>query len=253
MTNSPSLPRGSLALHERGVVIVPTYNERENITRIVPLILTQDERLDVLVVDDNSPDGTGQLADAMAAADPRVHVLHRANKEGLGKAYLAGFDWALARPYQYIFEMDADFSHDPSHLPEFLAAIRNADLVLGSRYRDGKVTVVNWPISRLLLSYAANIYARRVTGLRLWDGTGGFKCFRRQVLEAIPLTEVKSNGYAFQIEMSFRAWKKKFRIAEIPIVFHDRTEGQSKMSKGIVREAVWMVWRLRYWSIRNWV
>lgn len=253
MSNTPSPPRGSLAVHERAVVIVPTYNERENITRIVPLILAQDERIDVLVVDDNSPDGTGQLADAMAAANSRVNVLHRANKEGLGKAYLAGFDWALAHPYEYIFEMDADFSHDPVHLPEFLAAIQTADLVLGSRYRDGKVTVVNWPISRLLLSYAANIYARRVTGLRLWDGTGGFKCFRREVLQAIPLKEVKSNGYAFQIEMSFRAWKKKFRITEIPIVFHDRTEGQSKMSKGIVREAVWMVWRLRYWSVRNWV
>lgn len=253
MSNSPSPARGSLAVHERAVVIVPTYNERDNITRIVPLILAQDERLEVLVVDDNSPDGTGQLADEMAAASPRVHVLHREQKAGLGKAYLAGFDWALARPYEYIFEMDADFSHDPSHLTEFLAAIQNADLVLGSRYRDGKVTVVNWPITRLLLSYAANIYARRVTGLRLWDGTGGFKCFRRKVLEAIPLKEVKSNGYAFQIEMSFRAWKKGFRIAEIPIVFHDRTEGESKMSKNIVREAVWMVWRLRYWSVRGWV
>lgn len=253
MSNAPSPPRGSLAVGERAVVIVPTYNERENITRIVPMILAQDERLEVLVVDDNSPDGTGQLADAMAAADPRVKVLHRTNKEGLGKAYLAGFEWALAHPYEYIFEMDADFSHDPSHLTEFLAAIQNADLVLGSRYRDGKVTVVNWPITRLLLSYAANIYARGVTGLKLWDGTGGFKCFRRKVLEAIPLKEVKSNGYAFQIEMSFRAWKKGFRIVEIPIVFHDRTEGQSKMSKKIVREAVWMVWRLRYWSVRNWV
>lgn len=253
MTISPSPARGSLAVHEKAVVIVPTYNERENITRIVPLILAQDERLDVLVVDDNSPDGTGQLVDEMAAANPRVHVLHRAQKAGLGKAYLAGFDWALARDYEYVFEMDADFSHDPNHLREFLAAVQNADLVLGSRYRDGKVTVVNWPIMRLLLSYGANIYARKVTGLKLWDGTGGFKCFRRKVLEGIPLHEVKSNGYAFQIEMSFRAWKKGFRIAEIPIVFHDRTEGESKMSKHIVREAVWMVWRLRYWSIRNWV
>lgn len=253
MTMTPTPPRASLAVHEKAIVIVPTYNERENIPKIVPLILAQDERIDVLVVDDNSPDGTGDLVDAMAAENSRVHVLHRANKEGLGKAYLAGFQWALARPYSYIFEMDADFSHDPQHLPEFLSAIKNADLVLGSRYRDGKVTVVNWPITRLLLSYAANIYARRVTGLRLWDATGGFKCFRREVLEAIPLEQVRSNGYAFQIEMSFRAWKKKFRIAEIPIVFHDRTEGESKMSKQIVREAVWMVWRLRYWSIRNWV
>ncbi|MGV3707263.1 MAG: polyprenol monophosphomannose synthase [Gemmatimonas sp.] len=253
MSNSPTPARGSLAVHEKAVVIVPTYNERENITRIVPLILKQDPRIEVLVVDDNSPDGTGQLADEMAASDPRVHVLHRAAKAGLGKAYLAGFDWALAHDYEFIFEMDADFSHDPAHLPEFLAAIQDADLVLGSRYREGKVTVVNWPISRLLLSYGANIYARRVTGLRLWDGTGGFKCFRRKVLQAIPLNEVKSNGYAFQIEMSFRAWKKGFRIAEIPIVFHDRTEGESKMSKKIVREAIWMVWRLRYWSVRNWV
>ena len=251
MTITRTPPRASLAVHERALVIVPTYNERENITRIVPLILQQDERIEVLVVDDNSPDGTGELVDEIAATNPRVHALHRTNKAGLGKAYLAGFEWALARTFAYVFEMDADFSHDPNHLGEFLSAIQNADLVLGSRYRDGKVTVVNWPISRLLLSYAANIYARRVTGLRLWDGTGGFKCFRREVLEAIPLNEVRSNGYAFQIEMSFRAWKKGFRIAEIPIVFHDRTEGESKMSKHIVREAVWMVWRLRYWSIRK--
>ncbi|MBU6366259.1 MAG: polyprenol monophosphomannose synthase [Gemmatimonadetes bacterium] len=246
---TPDMPRGSLAPGERGLVIVPTYNESENVTRIVPLILRQDPGLEVLVVDDNSPDGTGALADAMAADDPRVHVLHRAAKEGLGRAYLAGFRWALDRAYDYVFEMDCDFSHDPSHLPEFLAAIREADLVLGSRYRGGKVTVVNWPMSRLLLSYAANAYARLVTGLRLWDGTGGFKCFRRSVLEAIPLDRVRSNGYAFQIEMSFRAWKRGFRIAEIPIVFHDRTEGESKMSRRIIREAVWMVWRLRWWSM----
>jgi dolichol-phosphate mannosyltransferase len=251
MTNSPTPPRGFLAVHEKAVVIVPTYNERDNITKIVPLILKQDPRIEVLVVDDNSPDGTGQLADEMAASEPRIHVLHRAAKAGLGKAYLAGFGWALQHDYEYVFEMDADFSHDPAHLPEFLAAIQHADLVLGSRYREGKVTVVNWPISRLLLSYGANIYARFATGLKLWDGTGGFKCFRRKVLEAIPLDEVRSNGYAFQIEMSFRAWKKGFRIAEIPIVFHDRTEGESKMSKGIVREAIWMVWRLRYWSVRG--
>lgn len=241
--------RGSLAVGEKALVIVPTYNESENVTRIVPLILAQDPLLEVLVVDDNSPDGTGALADGMAAADPRVHVLHRAGKEGLGRAYLAGFKWALERDYGYIFEMDADFSHDPAHLPEFLAAIQDADLVLGSRYRDGKVTVVNWPMTRLMLSYGANIYARAVTGMHLGDGTGGFKCFRRRVLEAIPLDQVKSNGYAFQIEMSFRAWKRGFRIAEIPIVFHDRTEGESKMSKRIVREAIWMVWRLRWWAI----
>lgn len=249
MTRMKTPARGSLAHGERGVVIVPTYNESENITRIVPQILAQDPRLDVLVVDDNSPDGTGRLVDAMAADEPRVHALHRAGKEGLGRAYLAGFKWALERDYAYIFEMDADFSHDPMHLPEFLAAVKDADMVLGSRYRDGKVTVVNWPMTRLMLSYGANIYARAITGLHLGDATGGFKCFRRHVLEAIPLDKVRSNGYAFQIEMSFRAWKRGFRIAEIPIVFHDRTEGESKMSKRIVREAIWMVWRLRWWGI----
>lgn len=249
MTRMKTPARGALAAGERGIVIVPTYNESENVTRIVPLILQQDPRLDVLVVDDNSPDGTGRLADELAAADSRVHVLHRAGKEGLGRAYLAGFKWALERDYSYVFEMDADFSHDPAHLPEFLAAVKDADLVLGSRYRDGKVTVVNWPMTRLMLSYGANIYARAITGLHLGDATGGFKCFRRHVLEAIPLDKVRSNGYAFQIEMSFRAWKRGFRIAEIPIVFHDRTEGESKMSKRIVREAIWMVWRLRWWGI----
>lgn len=242
-------PRSMLSVNERGLVIVPTYNESENIARIVPKILAQDARLDVLIVDDNSPDGTGQLADELATSNSRVHVLHRAGKAGLGRAYLAGFHWALERPYDFVFEMDADFSHDPAHLPEFLWAIQNSDMVLGSRYRDGKVTVVNWPMTRLMLSYGANIYARAVTGLHLGDATGGFKCFRREVLAAIPLDQVKSNGYAFQIEMSFRAWKRGFRIAEIPIVFYDRTEGESKMSKGIVREAIWMVWRLRWWGI----
>jgi dolichol-phosphate mannosyltransferase len=235
---------------ERALVIIPTYNERQNIERLVEQVLGQDSRLEVLIVDDNSPDGTGSLADELAAGSERVHALHRPRKMGLGTAYLAGFRWALERPvYGYVFEMDADFSHDPKHLPEFLAAVENADLVLGSRYRHGKVTVVNWPMGRLLLSYFANIYARAVTGLPLFDATGGFKCFRREVLEAIDLQAVRSNGYAFQIEMSFRAWRQGFRIAEIPIVFVDRTEGESKMSKSIVREAVWMVWRLRWWAI----
>ncbi|MCU0648502.1 MAG: polyprenol monophosphomannose synthase [Gemmatimonadaceae bacterium] len=240
---------GTAQRGERALVIIPTYNERENLPRIVPRILSQDECLEILVVDDNSPDGTGAIADEMAAADSRIHVLHRAGKLGLGTAYLEGFRWALARDYALVFEMDADFSHNPDHLPEFLEAIEGADLVLGSRYRNGKVTIVNWPMSRLMLSYAANIYARFATGLQLWDGTGGFKCFRRAVLAAIPLDQVRSNGYAFQIEMSFRAWKRNFRIVEIPIVFNDRTEGESKMSKKIVREAVWMVWRLRWWGI----
>jgi dolichol-phosphate mannosyltransferase len=234
---------------ERGLVIVPTYNERENIRPLIESVLATDARLDVLVVDDGSPDGTGKIVDEIAASSSRVFAIHRPGKLGLGTAYLDGFRWALSRTYEYVFEMDADFSHNPDHLPEFLRRITDADLVLGSRYRNGRVTVVNWPMSRLMLSYAANIYARAITGLQLYDSTGGFKCFRRKVLEAIDLSAVKSNGYAFQIEMSFRAWKKGFRIAEIPIVFVDRTEGESKMSKRIVREAVWMVWRLRWWAI----
>ncbi|MDH3495445.1 MAG: polyprenol monophosphomannose synthase [Gemmatimonadota bacterium] len=230
---------------ERGLVIVPTYNEIKNLRQIVPQILAQDPSLDVLVVDDNSPDGTGQAADELAQESGRVHVLHRPGKEGLGTAYRAGFRWALARDYEFVFEMDADFSHDPKHLPQFLDAIRDADLVLGCRYLGGRVTVVNWPMARLFLSYSANIYARVVTGLRLHDATGGYKCFRRRVLEAIDIDAVRSNGYAFQIEVSFRAARKGFRIIEIPIVFVDRTDGESKMSGAIVREAVWMVWRLR--------
>jgi dolichol-phosphate mannosyltransferase len=230
---------------ERALVVVPTYNECGNIGNIVPQVLAQDPRLEVLVVDDNSPDGTGQIAAALAAREPRVHVMHREGKLGLGTAYLAGFRWALAGGYDYVFEMDADFSHDPAHLKQFLKAIEGADLVLGSRYLDGRVTVVNWPIARLLLSYCANVYARWITGLRIWDLTGGFKCFRRRVLEAIDLPRVRSNGYAFQIEMSVRAWRKGFALKEIPIVFVDRSEGQSKMNQAIVREAVWMVPRLR--------
>lgn len=244
----PVQPVAGLPADARAVVIIPTYNERENVTKIIEAVLSQDPRLDVLIVDDGSPDGTGAIVDALAAADPRVHALHRAKKLGLGTAYVAGFKWALARSYACIFEMDADFSHDPGHLPEFLRAVEVSHIVLGSRYRDGKVTVVNWPMTRLLLSFFANSYARVVTGLPLWDATGGFKCFRRDVLADIDLDDVRSNGYAFQIEMSFRAWRKGWRITEIPIVFTDRTEGTSKMSKRIVREAVWMVWRLRWWA-----
>ncbi|MGH7625597.1 MAG: polyprenol monophosphomannose synthase [Gemmatimonadaceae bacterium] len=236
-------------MSERALVVIPTYNERANIERIIAAVLAQDERLEVLVVDDGSPDGTGEIVDTIVASNPKVHAIHRAGKLGLGTAYLAGFKWAIDQSYDFVFEMDADFSHDPAHLPQFLEAVRDADLVLGSRYRKGKVTVVNWPMSRLMLSYGANLYARVVTGLPLDDCTGGFKCFRRSVLEAIDLDSVRSNGYAFQIEMSFRAWQNGFRIVEIPIVFVDRTEGESKMSRKIVREAVWMVWRLRWWSL----
>ena len=234
---------------ERALVIIPTYDEASNIPQLLPQVLNQDECIDVLVVDDGSPDGTGQIADRMASENSRIHVLHRAKKLGLGTAYLAGFEWGLEREYDFIFEMDADFSHDPKHLPEFLEAIKDADLVLGSRYLDGRVTVVNWPMGRLLLSYGANIYARVVTGLKLSDSTGGFKCFRRRVLEAIDLDRVRSNGYSFQIEISLRAVKKGFNIKEIPIVFVDRSDGTSKMSGRIVREAIWMVWRLRFQAI----
>jgi len=236
-------------VRERALVIIPTYDEASNIPQLLPQVLSQDECIDVLVVDDGSPDGTGQIADRMASENSRINVLHREKKLGLGTAYLAGFAWALEREYELIFEMDADFSHDPKHLPEFLEAIQGVDLVLGSRYLDGRVTVVNWPMGRLLLSYGANIYARVVTGLKLCDATGGFKCFRRRVLEAIDLDAVHSNGYAFQIEMSLRATKKGFKIKEIPIVFVDRSDGTSKMSGRIVREAIWMVWRLRFQAI----
>ena len=235
----------------RGLVIIPTYNERENLPRLLPLVLQQDARLDVLIIDDASPDGTGAVADGMAAEEPRVHVLHRAGKLGLGTAYLDGFRWGLDRGYAWMFEMDADFSHDPGHLPHFLEALEEYDVVLGSRYLDGRVTVVNWPITRLLLSYFANVYARVVTGLPLFDATGGYKAFRREVLESLPLDRVESEGYAFQIEMSMRAWKKGFRIGEIPIVFVDRTSGESKMSKRIIREAVWRVWKLRLLAAFN--
>ena len=207
---------------DRALVIVPTYNERFNIARLIPAVLAQDPSFEMLVGD---------------------------RKLGLGTAYIAGFRWALERGYDLVFEMDADFSHDPERLPEFLQAIKEADVVHGSRYQGGRVNVVNWPMSRLFLSYAANIYARGVTGLPTSDCTAGYKCFRRNVLESIDLNSVKSNGYAFQIEMSFRAWKRGFRLNEIPIIFFDRTECVSKMSKKIVREAIWMVWRLRWWSL----
>lgn len=232
----------------RALVIIPTYNEKENIEKIIPAVLAADPSISVLVVDDNSPDGTGQIADRLAASNPRIFVLHRERKSGLGQAYLAGFRWGIEKGFDYLFEMDADFSHDPKYLPAFLKAIAEADLVIGSRYISG-VNVINWPMGRLLLSYYANVYSRIVTGLPLRDATGGFKCYRRQVLEAIDLSKVRSNGYSFQIEMSYRAWKKGFRLKEIPIVFIDRREGTSKMSKKIVREAIWMVWRLRLMSL----
>jgi len=228
----------------RALVILPTYNEVENLEAIAGAILAADPRLDLLVVDDASPDGTGRLADRLADGEPRMEVLHRPGKLGLGSAYLTGFREGLERGYGRLLEMDADFSHDPEYLPDLLAATERCDVATGSRYLTG-VNVVNWPMSRLLLSYFANKYARWVTGLPVTDATSGFKCFRREVLEAIDFSEVDSTGYAFQIEMSFRAWKLGYSVCEIPIVFVDRDTGESKMSGAIVREAVWRVWALR--------
>jgi dolichol-phosphate mannosyltransferase len=229
---------------QRVLIIFPTYNERENIEKIVHAVLPLDPRINVLVVDDNSPDGTGQLADKLAADERNVHVLHREKKEGLGQAYIAGFRWAIERGYDFIMQMDADFSHGPEYIRDFLREIREYDVVIGSRYISG-VNVINWPMSRLLLSYFANVYTRIVTGMPLRDATGGFKCWRREVLEKVDLNGVRSSGYSFQIEMTMRAWKNGFKLKEIPIVFVDRMAGKSKMSKRIVREAIWMVWWLR--------
>ncbi|MCK4605969.1 MAG: polyprenol monophosphomannose synthase [candidate division Zixibacteria bacterium] len=229
---------------QRALIIFPTYNERENIEKIVHAVLPLDPRINVLIVDDNSPDGTGDIADRLARDEEKVNVLHREKKEGLGRAYVAGFKWAIEGSYEYVFEMDADFSHGPEYIKDFLREIQHSDLVIGSRYISG-VNVINWPMSRLLLSYFANIYTRVISGLPLRDATGGFKCFRRTVLESIDLDAIGSSGYSFQIEMSMRVWKKGFRIKEIPIVFVDRTAGESKMSKKIMREAIWMVWWLR--------
>jgi dolichol-phosphate mannosyltransferase len=230
----------------KALVVIPTYNEGENLSSIVEATLRQDKRLQVLVVDDASPDGTGAHADALKRKHPgRVHVLHRRGKLGLGTAYVEGFRWGLSKGFDRLLEMDADWSHDPRYLPDFLAASLEADVVVGSRYMNGTVSVVNWPISRLILSSGASAYVRFATGLPLSDCTGGFKCFRREVLEAVDLDSVKSDGYAFQIELNYKAWKKGFRIEEIPIIFIDRTSGQSKMSPKIMREAVWRVWALR--------
>ena len=234
---------------ERFLVMVPTYNEMENLPRKVPKVLAQDERIEILVIDDASPDGTGALADEMAAENPRIHVLHRTAKKGLGKAYLAGFDWALERDYELILEMDADISHPPDALPRLIAAAAEYDFVIGSRYVDGRVTVSNWPMSRLLVSYFGSWYARTITRMPVRDATGGFNCWRREVLLGLRLDRVRSNGYAFQIELKFRAWCKGFTFTEVPILFTERDSGDSKMSKKIVREAVWRVWWLKFQQI----
>ena len=234
-------------MNEKSLIIIPTFNELENIRRMIPDILGRYDNVDILIVDDGSPDGTGVFVEHLTRESNRIKLIKRPGKMGLGTAYIQGFKYALQNGYDYIFEMDADFSHDPKEIGNFLDAIKNYDLVLGSRYKTG-VNVINWPMRRLMLSYFANSYTRFVTGLPVRDATGGFKCFRRKVLESIDLDSIKSNGYAFQIEMTFKAYKKGFRIIEIPIIFTDRFHGTSKMSKKIVREAVFMVWKLR---IRN--
>jgi len=236
---------------EHILVVIPTYDEADNLPRIVPAVLEQDERIHVLVVDDNSPDGTGRIAEKLSEENDRVFVLHRGGKQGLGKAYLEGFRWGLESEHRYtlFFEMDADFSHSPEALGAFIEEAQYSDVVIGSRYVDGRVTVINWPMSRLLISYFGSWYARTITRMPVRDCTGGFNCWRRAVLEMMALDRIQSNGYTFQIELKFRAWKLGFTLTEIPIVFAERESGESKMSKKIVREAVWKVWKLKLMSM----
>ena len=225
------------------LIIVPTYNERENLPRMVAALLSLPVSVDVLVVDDNSPDGTGKIADELAAKHPQIHVLHRSKKNGLGRAYIAGFKWALEKNYEFVFEMDCDFSHDPVEIPNFLKAVQNADLVLGSRY-EGGIRVINWPLKRLMLSRFAGKYVKVVTGMPFSDPTGGYKCFRRRALQALNLEKIECYGYGFQIELTNKLWRDGFKVVEVPIIFTDRTAGQSKMAGGIINEAFWLVWRL---------
>ena len=232
------------------VVVIPTFNEHDNITRIVPAVLAQDSDLEVVVVDDSSPDRTGEAVEEMRRTLTRVHLVTRRDRQGIGPAYKTGFHRALELGAELIVQMDADFSHPPASLPELLRKAEDADLVLGSRYLNG-ITVVNWPIERLLLSYFGNAYIRAVTKLPIRDTTGGFKCWRRSALEAIDADHVRSNGYAFQIEMTYRAWRKGMRISEMPIIFMDRTVGDSKMSKRISAEALWIVWWLKLQDLRG--
>ena len=229
----------------RVLVVVPTYNERENLPRLLPQILEQGSAFHILVVDDNSPDGTGRVADALSAANDRIHVLHRTGKLGLGSAYVAGLRWGLERDFDVLIEMDADLSHPPAMLPELVAALNEVDVAVGSRYVGGRITVVNWPLSRLVISLFGSWYARAITRLPVRDATGGFNAFRSEVLRAVGLDRIESNGYAFQIELKMRAWRAGSNLGEVPIVFTERESGESKMSGKIIREAVWRVWKLR--------
>jgi dolichol-phosphate mannosyltransferase len=228
---------------EKTLIVMPTYDERENLPRMAQRLLSLPVAVDLLVVDDNSPDGTGQLADELAAKHPNIHVLHRQEKNGLGRAYLAGFKWALEHGYDFVFEMDGDFSHNPDDIPILLAAAQDADLVLGSRYLHG-IRIINWPLSRLMLSKGAATYVATITGMPFTDPTGGYKCFRRRALQALNLEDVRSNGYSFQIELTHKLWRQGMKIVEVPIIFTERAQGHSKMSGHIIREAVLMVWRL---------
>jgi dolichol-phosphate mannosyltransferase len=230
---------------KHSLIIIPTYNEADNVAKIIPEVLAQDEGFNVLIVDDNSPDGTAKIIQEMQKTNSHIHLIERSSKLGLGTAYVAGFKYALSHGFDFVFEMDADFSHDPKLLVKLLTKAEEYDLVIGSRYISG-VNVVNWPMRRLILSYSANLYTRIITGLPVKDATAGFKCYRRVVLESFNLDSIKSNGYSFQIETNFLAWKHGFRICEVPIVFTDRREGISKMSNHIVFEAAWMVWKLKF-------
>ena len=234
-----------MRIGQRVLVVVPTYNERDNLPRVVPLILSQGDAFHVLVVDDNSPDGTGDVADELAAGSERVNVLHRPGKQGLGAAYVAGLGWGLEHGYDILIEMDADLSHPSDRLPALVATLDDAGVAVGSRYVGGRITVVNWPLRRLMVSLFGSWYARVITRLPVNDATGGFNAFRREVIEAIGLDRIQSNGYAFQIELKLRAWRAGFALREVPIVFTERDVGESKMSGAIIREAVWRVWKLR--------
>ncbi len=245
--SGPAERRGEYA--GKALVVIPTFNEAENLPRLLPRIFQQNKAFHVLIVDDNSPDGTAEIVKKMQGSNDRVHLLERPRKMGLGTAYVAGFKYAIQKGFDHVFEMDADFSHNPKALNDlYSAASKDYDLVIGSRYKSG-VNVVNWPMKRLLLSYYANVYTRIVTGMPVRDATSGFKCYRRKVLETLDLDAIRSNGYSFQIETNFWAWKLGFKVGEVPIVFVDRRVGVSKMSKAIVHEAAFMVWKLKFRSI----